>query len=161
MRKVHRISDSTNQKQLNYNSLKSWIERYMSNPGGLIVCEDINCKIEKCNNKSVITMTRGTWVTTLTWKTSWKSIKHIWLSQCCFKEKTHYLLYMNWMVPHLNKLESPSPKVAMWQVWLKLVQWFLRKILLNFVDVFLLFHNYLPLEKGGAYHLNKFKTPSS
>ena len=29
------------------------------------------------------------------------------------------------MVLHLNKLESSSPKDALWQVWLKLVQWFL------------------------------------
>ena len=27
----------------------------------------------------------------------------------------------------------------------------------NFVNVFLLFHNYLPLEKGGALHLNKIQ----
>ena len=29
---------------------------------------------------------------------------------------------------HLNKLESPSPKDALSQVWLKLNQWFWRKI---------------------------------
>ena len=29
----------------------------------------------------------------------------------------------------------------------------------NFVNVFLLFHNYLPLEKGGALHLNKLEFP--
>ena len=28
---------------------------------------------------------------------------------------------------HLNKLESPSPKDALCQVWLKLAQWFLRR----------------------------------
>ena len=28
---------------------------------------------------------------------------------------------------HLNKLESPSPKAALCQVWLKLAQWFWRR----------------------------------
>ena len=37
------------------------------------------------------------------------------------------LLYENLLVLHLNKLESPSLKDALWQVWLKLVQWFLRR----------------------------------
>ena len=73
--------------------------------------------------------------------------------------KIHYLLYESWMVLHLNKLEYPSPKDALWQVWLKLVQWFLRRFL-NFVNVFSLFHNYVSLEKGGALHLNKLESPS-
>ena len=30
-----------------------------------------------------------------------------------------------------------------------------KKILFNFVNVFSLFRNYLPVEKGGALHLNK------
>ena len=32
-------------------------------------------------------------------------------------------LEMGWVL-HLNKLESPSPKDALCQVWLKLAQWF-------------------------------------
>ena len=63
---------------------------------------------------------------------------------------------------HLNKLESPLPKDALCQVWLKLtlvLEWFLRSFL-NFVNVFSLFHYYLPLEKGGALHLNKHESPS-
>ena len=51
---------------------------------------------------------------------------------------------------NLNKLESPSPKYALCQVWLKLAQWFWKKKI--FVNVFSLFRNYLPLEKGGALH---------
>ena len=51
---------------------------------------------------------------------------------------------------HLNKLESPSPKDALCQVWLKLAQWFWRRRYLNFVNVFSLFRNYLPLEKDGG-----------
>ena len=35
-----------------------------------------------------------------------------------------------------------------------------KKIFLNFVNVFSLFRNYLPLEKGGALHLNKLESPS-
>ena len=61
---------------------------------------------------------------------------------------------------HLIKLESPSPKDALCQVWLKLAQWFRRRRLLKFVNVFLLFGNYLPLEKDGTLHLNKLKSPS-
>ena len=36
----------------------------------------------------------------------------------------------------------------------------LKKIFLNFVNVFSLFRNYLRLEKGGALHLNKLESPS-
>ena len=60
----------------------------------------------------------------------------------------------------LNKLKSPSPKDALCQVWLKLAQWFWRRRFFNFVNVFSLFRNYLPLEKGGALHLNKLESPS-
>ena len=73
--------------------------------------------------------------------------KHIWLSWCWLREeKTHYLHYGNWMVFRLNKLESLSPKDALCQICLKLAQRFWRRFL-NFVNVFSLFRNYLPLEK--------------
>ena len=68
-------------------------------------------------------------------------------------------LEMGWVL-HLNKRESPSSKDALCQVWLKMAQWFWRKRYLNFVNVFSLFHNYLPLEKGGALHLKKLESPS-
>ena len=55
------------------------------------------------------------------------------------------------MVLDLKKLESPSPKDALCQVWLKLAQWFWKRGFFNFVNVFLLFHNYLPLVKGGPF----------
>ena len=61
---------------------------------------------------------------------------------------------------HLNNLEFPSPKNALCHVSLKLDQWFWRKIFLNFINVFALFHNYLPSEKGRALHLNKIESPS-
>ena len=36
-----------------------------------------------------------------------------------------------------------------------------RRRFFNFVNVFSLFHNYPPLEKGGVLHLNKLESPSS
>ena len=59
----------------------------------------------------------------------------------------------------MKKLESPSPKDTLCQDWLKLDQWFWRRIFLNFANVFSLFRNYLPLEKGRALHLNKLESP--
>ena len=59
----------------------------------------------------------------------------------------------------LNKLEYPSTNDAKCQVWLKLAQWFWRRRFFNFVNVFWLFWNYLPLEKGRALHLNKLESP--
>ena len=76
-----------------------------------------------------------------------------------------FLLFRNYLplvkgrALFLNKLESPSPKDALCQVWLKLTQWFWRRFL-NFVNVFSLFRNYLPLEKGGVLHLNKLESPA-
>ena len=61
----------------------------------------------------------------------------------------------------LNKLESPALKDALCQVWLKLAQWFLRRRSLNFVNIFSLFLNYLPSEKGMTLHLNKEKGPQA
>ena len=60
---------------------------------------------------------------------------------------------------HLNKLESASSKDALCQVWLKLTKWFWIRRFFNFVNEFLLFRNYLPLEKGRALHLNKIAYP--
>ena len=36
-----------------------------------------------------------------------------------------------------------------------------KKIFSNFVNVFSLLRNYLPMEKGGALHLNKLELPST
>ena len=59
------------------------------------------------------------------------------------------------------KLESPSSKDALCQVRLKLAQWFRRRRFLNVVNVFSLFRNYYPLQKGGVLHLNKLESPST
>ena len=64
------------------------------------------------------------------------------------------------MVIYLNKLESPLLKDALCQVWLRLAKRFWRRRFLNFINAFSLFHNYLPLEKCGALHLNKLQFPS-
>ena len=61
---------------------------------------------------------------------------------------------------HLKKHESLSPNDALCQVWLKFAKRFWRRRSLNLANVFSLFRSYLPLEKGGAFHLNKLESPS-
>ena len=61
---------------------------------------------------------------------------------------------------HLNKLETPSPKDALCQVWLKLAQWLWRRRFLISSKYFRYFRNYLPLEKGGSLYLNKLESLS-
>ena len=39
--------------------------------------------------------------------------------------------------PHLNKHKSHLPKTALCKIWLNIYQWFCRKRLLNFVNIFL------------------------
>ena len=76
------------------------------------------------------------------------------------KKKT----YENLLVLHLNKLESPTPKDALCQDWLKLAQWFWRRRFLNFVNVH--FHYFIiisPLKRAGPFsgtNLNPLKSPS-
>ena len=67
------------------------------------------------------------------------------------RRKTYYLLFENQIVPYFNKLKSPLAKDAWCQVWIKVAQWFLRRRHLNFVNVFSLFRNYLPLQKGCGF----------
>ena len=75
----------------------------------------------------------------------------------------HYFVIISLLekggVLHLNKYESPSPKDAFCQVWLKLAQWFCSRRFVNFVNVFSLFRNYFPVEKGRALHLKKLEFP--
>ena len=56
---------------------------------------------------------------------------------------------------HLNKLEFPTPKDALFQVCVRLAQWFWRKRFLNSLNKFSLLCYYLSLEKGVVLHLNK------
>ena len=67
-------------------------------------------------------------------------------------EKDFFLNFVNVYLPfhnyipleksgalHLNKLEFPSPRIAMCQDWLKLATWFSTRRFLNFVNVLSLF----------------------
>ena len=68
----------------------------------------------------------------------------------------YYLPLEKGVALHLNKLESPPPKDAFCQDWLKLAQWFWRRgIFFNIFNITLHFRFYLPLEKGVAIHSNK------
>ena len=58
-----------------------------------------------------------------------------------------------------KRAELRSTKDSLCKDWLKLAQWFWRSRLLNFVNVLLLFSNYMPLEKGKALHMNKNESP--
>ena len=64
-------------------------------------------------------------------------------------------------VPSFKKkpLESSSPKDSLCQIWLKMEQLFWRTFL-KVLNVFLIFPNYLPFEKGVALHLTKLESPS-
>jgi hypothetical protein len=53
----------------------------------------------------------------------------------------------------LNKLESPSPKNDLCQVWLKLAQWFWIGRFLNDPNLFLHFCDYLPFEEDLALNI--------
>ena len=64
------------------------------------------------------------------------------------------------MVLYLNKLQSPSQKGALCQVWLKFVHWMYRQSFLNFLNTFSVLPNYLLILKGGALQVNKLESPS-
>ena len=59
-----------------------------------------------------------------------------------------------------HKLEFLSPKDALWQVWLKLTQWFLRRRFLNFVNVFHYFiiTSISPLKRAWPFIWTNFKS---
>ena len=59
-----------------------------------------------------------------------------------------------------KKLESSSPKDALWKVWLKLALCFWRRRFLNFVNIFSHFLHYLPLTKDMVLLMKKIESPS-
>jgi hypothetical protein len=59
----------------------------------------------------------------------------------------------------LNKLESPSPKDDLCQVWLKFAQWFWRRRFLNDHTPILHLCDYLPFEEDLALYLKKCESP--
>ena len=70
----------------------------------------------------------------------------------------YYLPLENGYLLHLNKLEFPPPKYDLFQVWLKLAKWLLRRFL-NGPIRFLHFCDYLPFEKDLALYLKKPEFP--
>ena len=87
-----------------------------------------------------------------------KQFKSIYHNVDKEKEKPNYQLFRYWMVLHLNKFKSPSPRMLSAK-WLKLSKWFWRRGFLNFVNVFSLFRNNLPLKREDL-HLYGLKSPS-
>ena len=78
------------------------------------------------------------------------------VASCWFGEgKNHHLLFDYWKVLVRKNLESPSPKEALCQVWLKLAKWFWTRRFFILCIVFSLFRNNLPLKKIVALHLKK------
>ena len=75
-------------------------------------------------------------------------------------EKGHDPSFEQISVPNFRQHKSPSPKDDLCQVWLNLAQWFWGRGFLNFVNVFSLFCNNLPLQQDLALHLNNFQSPS-
>ena len=59
------------------------------------------------------------------------------------------------MVLHLTKLESPLPKDASWQVWLKLALCSGKIDFLNFVNVFYYFVIISPWKRAGHFICRK------
>jgi hypothetical protein len=60
----------------------------------------------------------------------------------------------------LNKLESPSPKDDLYQVWLELAERFWRRRFLIDPTPFLYVCDYLPFKEDLALYLNKLEFPS-
>ena len=90
----------------------------------------------------------------------WLKLRQWFLFLQCIFAISYYLPLKEGGALHLINFESPLPKVILCQVWLKLARRFWRRRFLNFVNVFSLFHNYIPLERGRALHLNKLESPS-
>jgi hypothetical protein len=70
-----------------------------------------------------------------------------------------YLPFEEDLALYLNNLEFPLPKDDLYQLWLKLACWFWRRRFKKKFSVFLLFCDYLPLEKGNPLPSNNLKSP--
>ena len=79
----------------------------------------------------------------------------IWLSQCWLREeKTHYLLYENWMVLNLKNLNPLYPRMHCGRFGWNWPSGSGKEDFINFQNVYLLFC-YLLKEKGVSLRLNK------
>ena len=76
------------------------------------------------------------------------------------RKLTNWALFLKNLIVSGLSLHEFEMYYASCQVWFKLAQWFWRSRFLNFVNLYLLFRNYLPLENGMALHLNKLESPS-
>ena len=97
-------------------------------------------------------------------RNQFKLIKYILAKLWLYYKKKHPIisfLRIEWSL--FIKLWVPYPFThgSFVSSLVKLAQWFWRRRFLNFVNVFLLYHNYLPLEKGVALPLNKYESPST
>lgn len=60
---------------------------------------------------------------------------------------------------HLNKFEISLPKNILWQIWLKLIQWFWN-FFLKMSMYFGHFHCFVPSDRGVSFHVNKLEFTS-
>ena len=73
----------------------------------------------------------------------------------------YYLPLEKGVALHLNELDYPSPKGCFVPSLVKIGPVVLKKRDFSSLSMFfLLFRNYLPLEKGGVLHLNKLESQS-
>ena len=77
-----------------------------------------------------------------------------WFQQCIF---CYFVIISPWKraLPFIWTYLNPHHPIreAVFQVWLKMTQWFWRRFKTKFVNLFSLFRNYLPLEMGMVLHM--------
>jgi hypothetical protein len=71
-----------------------------------------------------------------------------------------YLPFEEDLALYLNKLESPSPKDDLYQLWLNLAQWFWRRKFLNIFSVFFILLLLSPLGEGQSPSFEQTWIPS-
>ena len=76
-----------------------------------------------------------------------------------FSPLRNYLPLGKGIFLHLNNNEYPLPKIALFGCFVE-ISTVVLEIEEDFVNVFLLFRNYFPLEKSVPRHLNKLESPS-
>ena len=103
--------------------------------------------------------TRGPWATSLTWEKV-QIIKQIWLYDKFDSENKDKTL-CEFIGSSFEQTWIPFTQGCFVPRLVEICPVVLEKEILKFRKcVFSLFHNYLPLEKGWALHLNKPKSPS-
>ena len=103
--------------------------------------------------KRRLTLPIDPWATSLTYENSYNHITHMIIIMLIKRRKPHCLLYESSMVLHLNKLHPRMLCAKFGWIYLAV----LEKKIFEFRQCIPLFRNNLPLEKGGALHLNKLE----